>query len=206
MVRASYGGWRVRRCHAGVQDQRFHSPRGRHQRRNCELRHKPQGPEQDRSPPLHYEKPGRNVPENGPGDHSDACARVRMFLHIAESQENPTGMGKPVVAPTVCNASSAANAQRLRRLASVLGEMAAGGNHRRATTRSNRMVVRSGGRVLFVKASEVDWVEAASDYVTLHVGKKSLLLRETITEMERKLGSTASRVSIGRRSSKEEEA
>jgi len=112
-----------------------------------------------------------------------------MFLHIAESQENPTGMGKPVVAPTVCNASSAANAQRLRRLASVLGEMAAGGNHRRATTRSNRMVVRSGGRVLFVKASEVDWVEAASDYVTLHVGKKSLLLRETITEMERKLGS-----------------
>jgi two-component system LytT family response regulator len=49
------------------------------------------------------------------------------------------------------------------------------------------MVVRSGGRVLFVKISEVDWVEATGDYVTLHVGKKSLLLRETITEMEKKL-------------------
>jgi two-component system, LytTR family, response regulator len=80
-----------------------------------------------------------------------------------------------------------------RRLASVLGEMAAGGTRggtsRQALSRSNRLVVRSGGRVLFVKTSEVDWVEAAGDYVTLHVGKKSLLLRETITEMERKLGS-----------------
>ena len=76
-----------------------------------------------------------------------------------------------------------------RRLASVLGEMAGGGNHRQASDQSHRMVVRSGGRVLFVKASEVDWVEAAGDYVTLHVGKKSLLMRETITEMERKLES-----------------
>jgi two-component system LytT family response regulator len=74
-----------------------------------------------------------------------------------------------------------------RRLAAVVGEMASGGNHQSAATRSNRMVVRSGGRVLFVKISEVDWVEATGDYVTLHVGKKSLLLRETITEMEKKL-------------------
>jgi two-component system LytT family response regulator len=76
-----------------------------------------------------------------------------------------------------------------RRLASVLGEMAAGGNSRPTRNRSNRLVVRSGGRVLFLKASEVDWIEATGDYVTLHLGKKSLLLRETITEMEKKLGS-----------------
>jgi len=76
-----------------------------------------------------------------------------------------------------------------RRLVSVLGEMGMAGNRRPTETRSNRMVVRSGGRVLFVKTSEVDWVEATGDYVTLHIGKKSLLLRETITAMERKLGS-----------------
>jgi two-component system LytT family response regulator len=74
-----------------------------------------------------------------------------------------------------------------RRLAVAVGEMAAGANHKSAATRSGRIVVRSGGRVLFVKTSEVDWVEATGDYVTLHVGKKSLLLRETITEMETKL-------------------
>jgi two-component system LytT family response regulator len=74
-----------------------------------------------------------------------------------------------------------------RRLAEAVGKMAAGANHKSTPTRSDRIVVRSGGRVLFVKTSEVDWVEATGDYVTLHVGKKSLLLRETITEMETKL-------------------
>lgn len=74
-----------------------------------------------------------------------------------------------------------------RRLAAVVGEMAAGGNNKPATPRSDRMVIRSGGRVLFVKTSEVDWIEAAGDYVTLHVEKKSLLMRETITELEKKL-------------------
>lgn len=75
-----------------------------------------------------------------------------------------------------------------RRLASVIEEIGQVASYRGAKIRSNRMVVRSGGRVQFVKPSEIDWVEATGDYVTLHVGKKSLLLRETITEMERKLG------------------
>lgn len=74
-----------------------------------------------------------------------------------------------------------------RRLASVLGEMAVVGDNQQPPPQPNRMVVRSGGRIQFVKTSEVDWIEAAGDYVTLHIGKKSLLLRETIAEMERKL-------------------
>jgi two-component system, LytTR family, response regulator len=76
-----------------------------------------------------------------------------------------------------------------RRLASLLGEVAGRGSEQRSSDQAHRMVVRSGGRVQFVKAAEVDWVEAAGDYVTLHVGKKSLLMRETITGMERKLES-----------------
>ena len=74
-----------------------------------------------------------------------------------------------------------------RRLASVLSEMSAIGDRKQAPSQPNRIVIRSGGRVQFVKTPEVDWIEAAGDYVTLHIGKKSLLLRETITEMERKL-------------------
>jgi len=31
-----------------------------------------------------------------------------------------------------------------------------------------RLVVRSGGRLLFIKAADIDWVEAAANYVTLH--------------------------------------
>jgi two-component system, LytTR family, response regulator len=74
-----------------------------------------------------------------------------------------------------------------RRLAAVIGDVASGKSDGRTASRPDRIVVRSGGRVVFVKISEVDWVEAAGDYVTLHVGKKFWLLRETITEMDRKL-------------------
>jgi two-component system LytT family response regulator len=71
-----------------------------------------------------------------------------------------------------------------QRLASVLGDICANGTR---TGEGERIVVRSAGRVVFVRTSDIDWVEAAGDYVTLHVGKKSWLLRETIAEMDRRL-------------------
>lgn len=62
----------------------------------------------------------------------------------------------------------------------------------RSTTRpgaaaNSRIMVRSGGRVMFVKIAEIDWVEAAGDYVSIHSGKKSWLLRETISSIEKRL-------------------
>ncbi len=50
-----------------------------------------------------------------------------------------------------------------------------------------RLVVKSGGRVFFLKASEIDWIEAADYYVYLHVGGKSHLLRETMNGLEQQL-------------------
>jgi len=50
-----------------------------------------------------------------------------------------------------------------------------------------RLVVKSGGRVFFLKAEEIDWIEAADYYVRLHVGAQSHLLRETMNALERKL-------------------
>jgi two-component system LytT family response regulator len=52
---------------------------------------------------------------------------------------------------------------------------------------AERFVVRLAGRVVFVRSAEIDWVEAAGDYVTLHVGKKPWLLRETMAAMAAKL-------------------
>jgi two-component system LytT family response regulator len=50
-----------------------------------------------------------------------------------------------------------------------------------------RFAVRLAGRVVLVPARDLDWVEAAGDYVRLHAGKKSWLLRETMTAIEGKL-------------------
>ena len=50
-----------------------------------------------------------------------------------------------------------------------------------------RLAVKSGGRVVFVKISDIDWIEAAHNYVELHVGKESHLLRETLNAIEARL-------------------
>ena len=50
-----------------------------------------------------------------------------------------------------------------------------------------RLMVKSGGRIYFVRVGEIDWVEAAGNYVRLHAGKEEHLLRESLTALERKL-------------------
>ncbi|MGH9766915.1 MAG: LytR/AlgR family response regulator transcription factor [Blastocatellia bacterium] len=50
-----------------------------------------------------------------------------------------------------------------------------------------RLVIKTGGRVFFLRVDEIDWIEAAANYVKLHVGKESHLLRETINGLAAKL-------------------
>lgn len=44
----------------------------------------------------------------------------------------------------------------------------------------DRITVKSDERVFFVAAEDVDWVEAARDYVVLHVGKQQHMIRQTL--------------------------
>jgi len=50
-----------------------------------------------------------------------------------------------------------------------------------------RFVIKSGGRVFFVRAEEIDWIEAAGNYVKLHVGTEAHLFRETMNALEARL-------------------
>ncbi|HMF57967.1 MAG TPA: LytTR family DNA-binding domain-containing protein [Pyrinomonadaceae bacterium] len=50
-----------------------------------------------------------------------------------------------------------------------------------------RLVIKSGGRIFFLETEEIDWVEAEGNYVSVHAGKKSHLIRETISNLESKL-------------------
>jgi two-component system LytT family response regulator len=50
-----------------------------------------------------------------------------------------------------------------------------------------RLVVRSAGRVSFLRTAEIDWIEAADYYACLHVAGKSHLLRRKMAELEREL-------------------
>ena len=52
----------------------------------------------------------------------------------------------------------------------------------------DRLVVREGSRITFLKPDEIDWIEAEGNYVGLHAGAKSYLLRETMNAAEARLG------------------
>jgi two-component system LytT family response regulator len=66
------------------------------------------------------------------------------------------------------------------RLLSLLEEL-------RDQRRSDRLVVKTGGRVVFLRTEDIDWVEASGNYVRLHVGADAHLLRESMKNMERRL-------------------
>jgi two-component system LytT family response regulator len=50
-----------------------------------------------------------------------------------------------------------------------------------------RLVVKTRGRVFFVATGEIDWIEAAGNYVQLHVGSESHLIRSTMKTLEERL-------------------
>lgn len=60
-------------------------------------------------------------------------------------------------------------------------------NKARTPNYLSRLMVKSASRVFFLKVDEIDWIEAADYYVKLHVGQKSHLLRETMSDMEARL-------------------
>jgi two-component system LytT family response regulator len=60
-------------------------------------------------------------------------------------------------------------------------------DHQNKPAYLERLVVKSGGRIFFLDVEELDWIESADNYVRLHAGGQSHLLRETMTNLEAKL-------------------
>ena len=51
-----------------------------------------------------------------------------------------------------------------------------------------RIAIKEAGRIFFLNVGEIDWIEAQGNYVQLHAGRESHLLRETMDGIEGKLG------------------
>lgn len=73
------------------------------------------------------------------------------------------------------------------RLVSLLDQLQLAADRKAAGGYLERFAVRTGDSIAFVPASEVDWIAATDYYATLHCGKKSHLIRETIKVLESKL-------------------
>jgi two-component system LytT family response regulator len=68
-----------------------------------------------------------------------------------------------------------------KQIRSVLQEVGAEGGA------LERILVKSKGRIVILRTVEIDWVESAGNYVTLHCGPESHLVRETMAEIAGKL-------------------
>jgi two-component system LytT family response regulator len=76
---------------------------------------------------------------------------------------------------------STRNGEMDQRILAILEELKAGSKY------IERLVIKSGGRVFFLDTDDIDWIEAEGNYVSVHTGKKSHLLRETISSLEAQL-------------------
>jgi two-component system, LytTR family, response regulator len=54
----------------------------------------------------------------------------------------------------------------------------------------DRLAIKTEGRVLFFKTEDIDWIEAADNYVSVHIGNEEHLHRETMAALESKLSPT----------------
>jgi two-component system LytT family response regulator len=58
----------------------------------------------------------------------------------------------------------------------------------------DRLVVHDGDRLSFVDVRAVEWIEASGNYVRVHAGARSYLLRTTMNRMAERVGGTFVRV------------
>ena len=67
------------------------------------------------------------------------------------------------------------------RIASLLAQL------QRPDAGLEKIAVKSSGRIVIVRAEQIDWIESSGNYVTLHTGKTSHLHRETLSSLEKRL-------------------
>jgi two-component system LytT family response regulator len=75
---------------------------------------------------------------------------------------------------------SGSAASRSRPLSEVLDRMS-------PSAGAERIAVKSGDRVLYLRVADIDWIEAADDLVRLHVGKTVHDHRATMAQIEQRL-------------------
>lgn len=75
--------------------------------------------------------------------------------------------------------------QLSRKLLALLGDYKANPNPEKKEL--ERIPVKSHGRISFIHVDEIEWIEAADQYVLIHLKRESHLIRESMNQMETKL-------------------
>ena len=82
--------------------------------------------------------------------------------------------------PAIAGTSERARQQSAQRLFSLL-------ENRLQSDYAQRLTVASGGRIVFVPVSDIDWIQAEGNYARLHVSRKVYDVRDTLQALMVKL-------------------
>ena len=89
------------------------------------------------------------------------------------------------VREAMSHATDNAIAQRVREVAADLQVVSSPSSI--ASTVDRLPIKANDGRIIVIRLTDIDWIEADRDYVSVHVGDKTWLMRETIAAMELRL-------------------
>jgi len=111
-----------------------------------------------------------------------AVARVRARLGEADAARRHAQLVALLAAAGAGGAVGSADAGAAGPDDAGVAPAASGGSRYR-----DRLLAKVDGRMFFVRAADIDWVEAEGNYVRLHVGREAHLIRETMADLERDL-------------------
>jgi two-component system LytT family response regulator len=75
----------------------------------------------------------------------------------------------------------------IRQVAQAAASSPAGHSGNVTIASVDRLPVKANGRIIPMRVADIDWIEADDDYVLLHAGDKSWILRESISNLEPRL-------------------
>jgi two-component system, LytTR family, response regulator len=124
---------------------------------------------------------------------SDAHAVHAFEVHAADYLLKPVDQNRLLEAIRRAKGRTSAGGDdedTRARLAALLAEVStavAKTKSSPASIKNARIPVKGEGRVLLVRAGDIDWVEAMDNYVRLHVGRDTHVMRETLSNLEERL-------------------
>jgi len=105
---------------------------------------------------------------------ADALGRVRDFVSQREALKHRESLLRLVGQIT---GQAVASMDDLRR----------GGVDRLKPREAPKLAIKDGGSTTWVRQDEIDWIDAAGDYMCVHAGGETYILRRTMKKLEREL-------------------
>jgi two-component system LytT family response regulator len=104
----------------------------------------------------------------------EAICRVRESLHQKQAMKHKKSLLRLVSQITGENVAS-------------MKEIDSKGVHKMTKKEISKLAIKDGGHITWVPQDQIEWIDAAGDYMCVHAGGKTHIMRKTMKELEAEL-------------------